>query len=151
MPSSLLFRILVVVTVVCGSLSAQLDLMVATEREGMYALRYEDLLPHGDPAAIDLERLTLKDGDRLVPLAVWGTQNGRLSNASAIYFYHPGPRAGAPVKSYRLTYADFPPRIREVEVVAEAGGIAKPIARMLGTLMCIENTSDAPAPQETSR
>jgi uncharacterized protein (TIGR00369 family) len=39
----------------------------------------------------------------------------------------------------------------EVEVVAEAGGIAKPIARMLGTLMCIENTSDAPAPQETSR
>ena len=119
MPSSLLFRILVVVTVVCGSLSAQLDLMVATEREGMYALRYEDLLPHGDPAAIDLERLTLKDGDRLVPLAVWGTQNGRLSNASAIYFYHPGPRAGAPVKSYRLTYADFPPRIREVEVVAE--------------------------------
>lgn len=41
--------------------------------------------------------------------------------------------------------------IAEVEVVAEAGGIAKPIARTLGTLMCIENTSDAPAPQETSR
>jgi uncharacterized protein (TIGR00369 family) len=38
----------------------------------------------------------------------------------------------------------------EVEVVAEAGGVAKPIARMLGTLICIENASDGPAPQPVS-
>lgn len=34
----------------------------------------------------------------------------------------------------------------EVEVAAEQAGMAKPIARMLATLMCIEDTPDAPAP-----
>jgi uncharacterized protein (TIGR00369 family) len=38
----------------------------------------------------------------------------------------------------------------EVEVTAQAGDTVKPIARSLGTLMCIENTSDGPAPQGAS-
>jgi uncharacterized protein (TIGR00369 family) len=33
--------------------------------------------------------------------------------------------------------------ICEVEVVAERGGNTRPIARMLATMICIENTSDA--------
>jgi uncharacterized protein (TIGR00369 family) len=37
--------------------------------------------------------------------------------------------------------------IVEAEVVAEADGAAKPIARVLATMMCMENTSDAPTPE----
>jgi len=32
----------------------------------------------------------------------------------------------------------------EAEVVAETNGVATPVARMLATMMCLENTSDAP-------
>ncbi len=34
--------------------------------------------------------------------------------------------------------------IVEADVLAEAKGVRKPIARMLATLICLENTSDAP-------
>ena len=34
--------------------------------------------------------------------------------------------------------------IVEAEVVAQADGGEKPIARVLATMMCMENTSDAP-------
>jgi uncharacterized protein (TIGR00369 family) len=40
--------------------------------------------------------------------------------------------------------------IVEAEVVAEANGVATPVARVLATMMCLENTSDAPEPDGRS-
>jgi uncharacterized protein (TIGR00369 family) len=48
--------------------------------------------------------------------------------------------AGAVVRAGRML------TVVEVEVMAEANGATKPIARVLATMMCMENTSDAPAP-----
>jgi uncharacterized protein (TIGR00369 family) len=40
--------------------------------------------------------------------------------------------------------------IVEAEVVAQADGAERPVARVLATMMCLENTSDSPAPDGRS-
>ncbi len=73
--------------------SAPPTLRVTTTQEGMHAVGWDELAPHGDPARIRTERINLSLDGKQVALAFEGLSDRTFDRGDVIIFFAPAPAA----------------------------------------------------------
>lgn len=108
-----------------GAPRTEVAVRIDCAQPGYYRLTGSQLAEAGlDPAAVDLDRATLVQGDRVIPIAIEAGDDGRFDAEDTILFYAEGPLALS--RPHINLVADFDPPT-QVFMLLPAGGAEPPL------------------------
>lgn len=133
-------------------------LRVSTTQEGMHAIGWNELAPHGDPARIRTERIALSLEGRPVPAVLEGLSDRTFDRGDVIVFHAPAPatlgrksldfvlswQSAGPLIGIAAAPAENATRLEEAAMLHELGAPA--VYAAVESISSTFNALDAPLP-----